>query len=436
VEGISALALLGWVGLPPVPLLRLLLCAAWLRVTWWAGPPSASEDVWRYLWDGALGWRGEPIYAHAPASHALDAAARAPELAALRPLIGHPEVPTIYPPGAQLAFRAATFDAWGLWPQVSLTRWRALTLTAELALVAGLWRWLEARALPTRYAALYALSPLMAFDSAHGAHLDCLGAALGVWGLASLERGRDLRAGALMAAGGWVKLAPWLWLLLAVAPEARALGRRRLTRLTLGAALAAALCLTPVALELWREGEGALGGLKTYGARWSFNGSLFALLHAPLEARWGDPYAHSLSQRLLGVVFLALCVHLSHASPGEGGRALRVGGGTFGLLLISPVVFSWYLTWGLALCPALLATSARRGDWGERWAWGIGVTLLAWSLLAPLTYLPRLALLTEGQWRVELWWRVCEYGALALTLARTTRYTPPNLSSAESPRRH
>ena len=431
-EGLSALALLAWRGAPRLSLPALLLCASWLRLTWWGGPPSASEDAWRYLWDGALGWLGEPVYLHAPAAPALDAAARDPALAALRPLIGHPEVPTVYPPGAQLSFRLASFDAWGLLPRVSLARWRALTLLAELALTAGLWRWLKARALPPRYAALYALSPLMAFESAHGAHLDCLGAALGVWGLAALDRRRPLAAGALLAAGGWVKLVPWLWLALALGlgREARALGRRGLARLAAGAALATLLCVAPLAPELWREGGRALAGLKTYGAAWSFNGSLFALLHAPLEARWGDPWAHALAQRLLGVALIGACLLLSRAHRGAEGLPLRVAGGTLGLLLVSPVVFSWYLCWGLALCPLLLAEGARGAGAPARWARGVGGALLAWSLAAPLTYLPRLALLDSGEWRVDLWWRVCEYGALGLTLARITRYTPPNLSSA------
>lgn len=438
-ESAGALWLLARRGSPALPLPALLLAAAWLRVSWWAGPPSASEDVWRYLWDGALGWRGAPVYAHAPAAPALDAAAAAAGLEGLRPLIGHPTVPTVYPPGAQLSFQLAAFDAWGRWAPFSLARWRALTLAGELALVGGAWRWLRGRGLPPRYAALYALSPLMAFDFGHGAHLDCLGAALGVWGLVALDRRRDVAAGLLLGAGGWVKLVPWLWLALAALPDARALGRRRLARLAAGAAAATLLCVAPLGAELWGAGAGALGGLRSYAATWSFNGSLFALAHAPLEAAWGDPVAHAAAQRLLGGALLLLCVALGRGWRGAEALPARAAAGTLGLLLVSPVVYSWYLCWALALCPLALAAAAREGAAGAAWAsWGraVGAGVAAWSLVAPLTYLPRLAALGEGEWRVALWWRLCEYGvlggALGLTLARARRYTPPNLSSAES----
>jgi len=60
-----------------------------------------SDDLYRYLWDGRVANAGIDPFAYPPS---------APELAALRddrvwPNVNHPEVPTIYPPVAQLAFR-------------------------------------------------------------------------------------------------------------------------------------------------------------------------------------------------------------------------------------------------------------------------------------------------------------------------------------------
>src|SRR5689334_4625690 len=62
-------------------------------------PPVLSDDVWRYLWDGRVLRAGISPYAHAP-DH--------PSLAFLRDAgwrrVNNPEIPTIYPPVAQILF--------------------------------------------------------------------------------------------------------------------------------------------------------------------------------------------------------------------------------------------------------------------------------------------------------------------------------------------
>ena len=61
--------------------------------------PELSDDIYRYLWDGHVQLSGINPYLHAPADPAL-ADIRTP----WHGLINHPEVSTIYPPFAQVAF--------------------------------------------------------------------------------------------------------------------------------------------------------------------------------------------------------------------------------------------------------------------------------------------------------------------------------------------
>ena len=62
--------------------------------------PALSDDIYRYVWDGRVQWAGINPYEFAPVAE---------ELAHVRdalifPKINHPELPTIYPPIAQIAF--------------------------------------------------------------------------------------------------------------------------------------------------------------------------------------------------------------------------------------------------------------------------------------------------------------------------------------------
>ena len=77
-----------------------------LRISWWPSPPSPSEDVWRYLWDGQRAYLGLSVFSEAPGSAVLQLTGHQvdPILLSIFPKIGHAEVPTVYPPGAQLFF--------------------------------------------------------------------------------------------------------------------------------------------------------------------------------------------------------------------------------------------------------------------------------------------------------------------------------------------
>ncbi|GAB2461076.1 glycosyltransferase 87 family protein [Jatrophihabitans fulvus] len=192
--------------------------AVLLQVVALTAPPSTSDDVNRYIWDGRVQFDGIDPYSYPP---------QAPQLAHLRDpslfptgrtdcpwpipdgctVINRPSVRTVYPPAAQLVFdgtRAVTFGHGGV---------RAFQVLAVLGVlaVAGLLALLLTRTRrPVWPVAIWAWSPLAVLDYANNAHLDWAAALLGVGALAVSSRGRSASSGVLVALATLTKLYPAL----------------------------------------------------------------------------------------------------------------------------------------------------------------------------------------------------------------------------------
>src|SRR5207249_308135 len=81
-----------------------------------------DDDIWRYLWDGHVAARGANPYTSAPADPSADPsmdqllateASGQPDWETIRGNINYPRIPTIYPPLAQMVFRASYWLAPG-----------------------------------------------------------------------------------------------------------------------------------------------------------------------------------------------------------------------------------------------------------------------------------------------------------------------------------
>lgn len=178
-----------------------------LRVPVLAAPPFLSSDLFRYIWDGRVQNAGINPYRYIPAD---------PALRFLRDDAVYPHVnrrdyaPTIYPPTAQLLFRAiARISQTPLAIRLAIVGCEAL---AVLCLV----RLLRLAALPPARVLIYAWNPLAVWCFAGNGHVDA--AAVGLIALTLLCRGagRDGLAGAVFGAAILVKflpvvIAPAIW---------------------------------------------------------------------------------------------------------------------------------------------------------------------------------------------------------------------------------
>lgn len=382
-------------------------------------PPALSDDVYRYAHDGRVARAGVNPYRHPPSSPALDAVA-GPE----RSRVNHPDIRTLYPPVAQVAFAASAIMADGI---------RGLKITAALAglLLAAL----TAALLPADRrlrAAGVAWHPLVLLEGAGAGHVDLLGAALLAAAVVALERGRRPArrvATVLLALAAGVKLLPG-----AVAvPLARRLGVPGAVVVL----LATAACLVP--LLATESDEGAAPGLAAYAEHWEFNGLVHPPVRAAVEAldvhgdlrsvvarvvpgsaEWLGPQHVSRGLLLAGFVGVLAWSFRRARAPGADlpGLLLLVLGG---YVLLSPTVHPWYLAWVLPWV-VLRASVA--------WAW--------LSVAVGVSYATALAA-GGGPW-VELGWpRLVEYAPFVLLWAaaaarrsRVARESPERPAMATS----
>ena len=364
------------------------VAAALLGVALTSGP-QLSDDLYRYLWDAEVAAAGIDPYALPPNAPQLiglrapflwpDAAgcttlrADLPRHARANPFAGFHKRPgcasinragvrTIYPPAAQIALRAGN----ALTPGSSRElRAQLPTAAYSLALTGLLVALLRKAGRSPWWALLYAASPLAGVEAAMDAHIDVLGALVGMVALAVLAR-RELRlrtaalAGALVAVATLVKLYPAALGVMAL-PRLGVVSRRTLVFVGSGAATCAVLYAPHVAAV----GAKVLGYLPGYLAENGYgSGDRFAVLAAV-----GVPGQVSVVLVALGLFIL---VGWSLARSIEDGdivelarRAATVIGVAF--LVVTPGN-AWYCSLLIA-CAAL----AQRPEW-------LGVVVANWTV--------------------------------------------------------
>ena len=147
--------------------LLIVLVSVFARLALVPYPPS--DDINRYLWEGRLVASGISPYAHAPDDPALA------ELASTDPYhadVNHPNMPAAYPP-LMIGVFSGIVRIW-----YSPLAIKALVILFDLAAVLFLLGILHARRLPLRWGILYALNPLVLFAFAGEGHFDAAQAAL------------------------------------------------------------------------------------------------------------------------------------------------------------------------------------------------------------------------------------------------------------------
>jgi len=336
--------------------------AARLALTVPAVPPS--DDLYRYLWEGRIGNAGINPFLHAPDSEAL-AAHRDDEI---WPRINHPDIPTIYPPVAQLFFR--TLD--GVWPDARSPRAAAAVLdTITVLLLAGI---LRRRGRSATAAAAYAWCPLVILETGGGGHVDAVGVTLLVAGLAVADR--TVANPRLVAAGLLLGLSMFVKPMVPLAVPA--LLARRPWRGNAFLFAGAAIAMLTILLYV-DAGERLFTAFRTYALNWRFNDAVYS----PLVSLGVDPRSARLALAgTTGLIALALPFRLRDP--------IRAAAVAFAAaLLLSPTVHPWYALWLAALLP-----------FAPRVLTAAIFTFLA---LLPITYYSAWSLTTTGEW-VEPGW--------------------------------
>ena len=349
-----------------VVVIGVVLAAVW-NIAFLRLPAGADDDIHRYVWDGRLQRLGYNPYLVVPSDPAVNGL-HTPETRSLN----NPDLPSPYPAGAQLFFRAVTAI------QESTFALKVAFVICELAIVFVLLDVLRCTRQGAHLVLAYAWNPLLAVEVAGSGHIDIVGALLLVVSAAALGRRWRTTAAVGLGLAIAVKLLPVVLLPL--------YWKRVRIR---DAALAAAVVGLLYAPFL-NHGRIPIGSLGTYVHSFWFNDPVFATLE-----RFASPELAAGFAVLVGFL-TAIWLRRQSAESSADAFAWPMAAS----LLCAPVVYPWYLLW---LLPFL------------RSAWN--VPIIIWTVSIVPTYYVWHLLALGHPWIVPGWMMLLEYGSVAIAVA-------------------
>jgi hypothetical protein len=344
-----------------------LALAIFWRIPFLLMPPDSDDDIHRYVWDGRVQRLGYNPYNVIPSDPAL-AALHTPETRGLN----NPEVPSPYPAGAQLFFRAVTAI------HESIFAFKVAFMLCDFAIMLLLLDVLRRGGEGEHWVLAYAWHPIIATNVVGSGHIDILGVLLLLVSVAALGRRWRMLAAIAFALAVAVKflpivLAPLYW-----------------RRLRVRDALLGALVFGMLYVPFLEAGRIPIGSLSTYVQRFRFNDPVFATLE-----RVASPQIVAGLALLAGLV-TAAWLRRKPASCGADQWAWPLAAS----LACAPVIYPWYLLW---LLPFLRSTST--------------LPLLVWTVSILPTYIVWHLRSLGHEWKVPGWVLLLEYGAVAAAAA-------------------
>ena len=345
----------------------LLLTTVW-HIEFLRLPPGADDDIHRYVWDGRLQRLGYNPYLVIPSDPAAQGL-HTPETRNLN----NSDLPSPYPAGAQLFFRAITAI------HESTFALKVAFVVCDFVIVFVLLDVLRRKQQAPHLVLAYAWNPLLAIEVAGSGHIDIVGALMLVISVAALARSRRTIAALMLGLAVAVKFLPIVLLPL------------YWKRVRIRDALLAAVVVVLLYLPFLDHGRIPVGSLGTYVQNFRFNGPVFAAL------------AHAAPPKLLAVlavlVGLVTATWLRSAAPEWSPHVFAWP--MAASLLCAPAVFPWYLLW---LLPFLTSPST--------------LLIVVWTVSIIPTYVQwHLRALGRPWGALPAWVMLVEYGCVAMASA-------------------
>jgi hypothetical protein len=344
----------------------LALSALW-QIQFLRMPPGLDDDIHRYVWDGRVQRLGYNPYIVVPNDPAL-AGLHTSETRTLN----NPEVPSPYPAGAQLFFRAVTAI------RESTFALKVAFVLCDLAIVFVLLDVLRCTRQGEHWVLAYAWHPLLAIEVAGSGHVDIVGVLLLLVSAAALVRRRRAVAAVAFGLAVSVKFLPIVLLPL------------YWKRVRVRDAVLAAIVVGLLYVPFFNNGRIPIGSLGTYVQRFRFNDPVFATLE-----RVAAPQLVAGLAVLVGLL-TAMWMRRKSAEGSLDAFAWPMAASLF----CAPVVYPWYLLW---LLPFLKSTST--------------VPIMVWTLSIIPTYYVWHLRIVGRPWLVPGWIMLLEYGSVAVAAA-------------------
>ena len=350
-----------------VVVVGLVLAAVW-HIAFLLVPAGADDDIHRYVWDGRLQSLGYNPYVVVPSDPAVKDL-HTPETRNLN----NPNLPSPYPAGAQLFFRAVTAI------HESTFALKIAFVLCDFAIGILLLDVLRRHGQGSHLVLAYAWNPLLAIEVAGSGHIDIVGALLLVMSAAALIRRWRTTATVAFGLAVAVKFLPIVLLPLYWK-------RVRVRDLAL-AALVVGLLYAP----FLHQGRIPIGSLGTYVQTFRFNAPVFAALDQVASPPLVAAFA------VLAGLVTATCMRRTKTELSLDVFAWPMAAS----LIFAPVVFPWYLLW---LLPFLTS--------------GTTLLIILWTISIIPTYVQwHMRALGRPWGALPGWIMLLEYGSLAATAA-------------------
>ena len=350
-----------------VVVIGLVLAAVW-HIEFLRLPPGADDDIHRYVWDGRLQRLGYNPYIVVPSDPAVKGL-HTPETRNLN----NPDLPSPYPPGAQLFFRTVTAV------KESVFAFKVAFVLCDFGIAFALLDLLRTSGRGAHLVLAYAWNPLLAIEAAGSGHVDIVGVLLLVISVAALARSWRTIAAITFGLAVAVKFLPIVLLPL------------YWKRVRIRDALLAAAVLSLLYVPFLNHGRIPTGSLGTYVQSFRFNGPVFAAL-----AQVAPPPLLATLAVLVGLVTATWLRRAARElSPNAFAWPMAAS------LLCAPVVFPWYLLW---LLPFLMSAST--------------LLIIFWTVSIIPTYVQwHLRALGHSWGALPAWVMLVEYGGLTIVAA-------------------
>ena len=321
----------------PLSFLSVLITAILCRVLILPSDPIFENDYWRYMWDGHVFAHDINPFRYAPNAKALDWISTE-----YRDNIGWKHYATIYPPFSQYVFGFTHVIA----PD-SVLGLKLVLIGFDLATGVLLAKWLQTLCRPPGWSLLYLLNPLVFKEIANSAHLDSIVVFMTLLSCWFLYRKRHELGWVALACATCAKVYPLILIPFFIKMDKK-------WRLHLLLYVTVVLVLY---LPFLDAGGMLFNGTRAYAKYWIFNASVFQVTNNIVLSIFDLDTAHGwlrnalakdyFSKALMGIFFLVGVFYRLRFPQTEKDIA-SAALWTIGLVLIlSPVVDTWYVLWVL-----------------------------------------------------------------------------------------
>lgn len=326
--------------------------------------PIASDDVYRYLWDGKVQANGINPYTYAPNDEVL----KHLHSELLPAKINFPSMKTIYPPYSQWMFLISYLIA-----GESVLGIKLLLLLSEIITMILIYLILSNYQISSKYSLIYILNPLPILQFFIDAHVDGFGITLFALFFYLISKNKLLYsyfALGLSITSKLITIMVYPFLL-----KGRSL--RNFLALIIVPIVTVALIYLPYSINGF-----PFESLFIFAQKWYSNGVMFTLFQKIINDNF---LARILSMSLFFINFLWL--YFSRKNFKEKAYLVFIL-----FFLFSPVVHPWYLTW-VAFLTAI----------NFRWSGVIFISTISISNIYAMNYLLR------NKWEMNEWFLLLEY---------------------------